>query len=67
MPASKCPAPDGALNLSLGISRDDRGMAKAIALARTQIAPVPVAEIVRVLLVSGCGLALVLAGPVLPI
>ncbi|WP_258319795.1 hypothetical protein [Qipengyuania flava] len=41
-------------------------MAKAIALARTHVAPLPVADIARALIVSGCGLALVLAGPVLP-
>ena len=41
-------------------------MAKAIALARTHVAPLPAVEIARALIVSGCGLALVLAGPVLP-
>ena len=40
-------------------------MAKAIALART-CSPVPAAEIVRAAIVSGCALALILAGPVLP-
>ncbi|WP_282098587.1 hypothetical protein [Qipengyuania proteolytica] len=41
-------------------------MAKAIALARTHVAPLPGMEIARALIVSGCGLALILAGPVLP-
>ena len=42
-------------------------MAKAIALAQKHVAAVPLSEIVRVMLVGGCGLALVLAGPVLPL
>jgi len=41
-------------------------MARAIALARTRLAPLPALEIARALIVSGCGLALVLAGPHLP-
>ncbi|WP_282099672.1 hypothetical protein [Qipengyuania qiaonensis] len=41
-------------------------MAKAIALTRLHIAPLPVAAIARAMIVSGCGLALMLAGPVLP-
>ena len=40
-------------------------MAKAIALVRTH-APVPTVEIVRAAVVSGCAVALILAGPVLP-
>jgi hypothetical protein len=41
-------------------------MVRAIALARTQLAPLPVVEIARALIVSGCGLALALAGQALP-
>ncbi|MEX0342529.1 MAG: hypothetical protein AB3N06_08075 [Erythrobacter sp.] len=41
-------------------------MAKAVALARTHVAPLPVADLARALIVGSCGLALVLAGPVLP-
>ena len=41
-------------------------MAKAIALARTHVPALPAGEIARALIVSGCGLALVLAGPALP-
>ena len=41
-------------------------MARAIALARTQIAPLPALEIARALIVSGCGLALLLADRALP-
>lgn len=41
-------------------------MARAIALARTQLAPLPALEIARGLIVSGCALALVLAGQALP-
>ncbi len=41
-------------------------MAKPVAIARSQTAPYSVADIARALIVSGCGLALVLAGPVLP-
>ncbi|MDG5747947.1 hypothetical protein P8Q88_07110 [Qipengyuania sp. XHP0207] len=40
-------------------------MAKAVALARMHFAPRPAADLARKALVSGCGLALVLAGPVL--
>ena len=42
-------------------------MTKAIALARTHVPALPLGEMVRVALVSGCGLALVLAGPALPL
>ncbi|MEC7888675.1 MAG: hypothetical protein VX540_01455 [Pseudomonadota bacterium] len=41
-------------------------MAHAIALARTHFAPFPVANIARAVIVRGCGLALALAGPILP-
>ncbi|WP_282098657.1 hypothetical protein [Qipengyuania xiamenensis] len=41
-------------------------MAKAIALARTHVPALPLPEIARAAIVSGCGLALVLAGPALP-
>ena len=41
-------------------------MAKAIALARAHVPSIPAAEMARALIVSFCGLALVLAGPVLP-
>ena len=41
-------------------------MAKAIALARTHVAPISATELTRALIVSGCALALALAGPVLP-
>ena len=41
-------------------------MARAIALARTQLTPLPALEIARALIVSGCGLALLLAGRALP-
>ena len=41
-------------------------MANAIALARTHVSALPLGEMLRVALVSGCGLALVLAGPALP-
>ena len=42
-------------------------MARAIALARTQFAPLPTLEIARALIVSSCGLALLLAGQALPL
>ena len=47
-------------------------MTKAIALARTHIPALSVpagslSDAVRAALVTGCGLALVLAGPVLPL
>ncbi len=42
-------------------------MAKAIALARTHGVPSKVVEIARIVIVGGCGLALALAGPVLPL
>ena len=42
-------------------------MAKAIALARTHVPALPLGEMVRVGLVTFCGLALVLAGPALPL
>ena len=41
-------------------------MAKAIALARTHVPSIPAAELVRMAVVSGCGIALALAGPALP-
>ena len=41
-------------------------MAKAIALARTHVAPLPAVELARAAIVSGAALALILAGPVLP-
>ncbi len=41
-------------------------MAKATALTRAHLTPHPVADIARTLIVCGCGLALALAGPVLP-
>ena len=41
-------------------------MAKAFALARTHVPAVPLGEMMRAAIVSGCGLALVLAGPALP-
>ena len=41
-------------------------MAKAIALARSHVPALPLAEIARAAIVSGCGFALVLAGPALP-
>lgn len=41
-------------------------MAKAIALARTHVPTVPAADIARMVIVSGCALALILAGPALP-
>ncbi|WP_282098494.1 hypothetical protein [Qipengyuania vesicularis] len=41
-------------------------MTKAIALARTHVPELPLGEWLRAGLVSGCGLALVLAGPFLP-
>lgn len=41
-------------------------MARALAYARTQFAPLPALEIARALIVSGCGLALALAGRALP-
>ncbi|MFW2349702.1 hypothetical protein [Qipengyuania sp.] len=41
-------------------------MAKAIALARSKSADNRIVDIARALIVGGCGLALVLAGPVLP-
>ena len=41
-------------------------MAKAIALARLPVPALPLGEMLRVALVSGCGFALVLAGPALP-
>ena len=41
-------------------------MAKAIALARTHVPSVPAADIARMVIVIGCALALILAGPALP-
>lgn len=41
-------------------------MAKAIALTRTHLAPLPAIEILRMAIVTTCGFALVLAGPALP-
>jgi hypothetical protein len=41
-------------------------MAQAIALARTHAAPHQLADVARMLIVTGCGLALILAGPALP-
>ncbi|WP_370190056.1 hypothetical protein [Qipengyuania sp.] len=41
-------------------------MAKAIALARSKSADHRVAELARAVIVTGCALALILAGPVLP-
>ncbi len=41
-------------------------MVKPTALSRTQTPAQSVADIARALIVGGCGLALVLAGPVLP-
>ena len=42
-------------------------MAKAIALARSHVPALPLAEYARVAIVTGCGLALILAGPALPL
>lgn len=39
-------------------------MAKAIARTRTHAAQLQLAEIARIVIVSGCALALILAGPV---
>ena len=58
--------PDGDLNASLGFLRENGAMAKAIALARTHVPAVPAADIARMVIVSGCALALILAGPALP-
>ena len=44
-----------------------QGMAKAVALARTHITPLNMANYARAAIVSGCGIALALAGPVLPL
>ena len=41
-------------------------MAKAIALARTHAPALPLGEMLRVALVTGCGFALVFAGPAFP-
>ncbi len=41
-------------------------MTRAIALARTHVPPLRLEEMLRTAIVSGCGLALVFAGPVLP-
>jgi hypothetical protein len=41
-------------------------MAKAIALARDVVPAFPSAEVARAMIVSGCALALILAGPALP-
>jgi hypothetical protein len=41
-------------------------MTRAIALARTQFAPLQAVEIARAMIVSGCGLALAFAGQALP-
>ncbi len=41
-------------------------MAKAIALARTHVAPLPLAETIRASIVGLCGFALVFAGPAYP-
>ena len=42
-------------------------MAKAIALARTHVPAIALGDYARAALVSGCGMALVLAGPFLPL
>jgi hypothetical protein len=41
-------------------------MVKSTALSRTQAPAQSVVDLARALIVGGCGLALVLAGPVLP-
>ena len=41
-------------------------MAKAIALARTHVPALPLGEVLRVAVVTGCGFALIFAGPALP-
>ena len=41
-------------------------MAKAIALARTHVPALPLGEMARVALVTGCGLAAIFAGPAMP-
>ena len=41
-------------------------MVKAPALSRTQAPSQSVVDLARALIVGGCGVALVLAGPVLP-
>jgi len=64
--ASKCRRENGDLNTSLGIIPDKGAMAKAIALTRTHL-PLSVAEFARTAMVSACGLALVFAGPALPL
>lgn len=58
--------PDGVLNNSLGFAAENGRMAKAIALVRSQRADNRIVDLARALIVGGCGLALVLAGPVLP-
>ena len=42
-------------------------MAKALSLARTKVPALPLGEMVRAAVVSGCGFALILAGPSLPL
>jgi len=41
-------------------------MAQALVFARTHITPIRLIDAARALIVSGCCLALVLAGPALP-
>lgn len=41
-------------------------MTRAIALARSHVPPLRMEELLRAAIVSGCGLALVFAGPLLP-
>lgn len=45
---------------------DKPGMARALALVHQHTAHLPLHDLVRTLIVAGCGLALVLAGPALP-
>ncbi len=41
-------------------------MSRSIAITRTQFAPATLADLARAAIVTGCALALILAGPVLP-
>lgn len=74
MPASKCLRyrPTNRLNLFLGSSGQNVAMTKAIALIHANTAHRVVRhaeqahEALRVLLVSGCAMALVMAGRALP-
>lgn len=57
--------PGTGVNFALAIAQQNMGMTKAQSLARMHNTG-SVVDAVRLLIVTGCALALILAGPVLP-